>query len=113
MRISYVKSMKTDERNMTLTAGSAKNDMPIRAQNEAMSFPIHVVGAMSPYPTVHRVICNDQSKFESIIRLILLASHPVHMLKVLSTFRIFWTSQLTVHQWSLLLSYAIKNDQSS
>ena len=41
-----------------LTAGSAKKEIPIRAQKEAMSFPIHVSGVMSPYPTVQSVIWN-------------------------------------------------------
>jgi len=42
-----------------LTAGRAKNDMPIMAQAAAISFPIHVTGTASPYPTVHSVICNQ------------------------------------------------------
>ena len=31
--------------------------MPRMAQNAAMSFPDHVIGTESPYPTVHSVTC--------------------------------------------------------
>ena len=41
---------------MKLTAGKAKKEMPRMAQNAAMSFPAHVIGTASPYPTVHNVI---------------------------------------------------------
>ena len=39
-----------------ITAGKAKNDIPNKAQADAISFPFHVIGTASPYPTVHRVI---------------------------------------------------------
>lgn len=39
-----------------LTAGNAKNDIPNKAQNDAIIFPCHVSGTISPYPTVHNVI---------------------------------------------------------
>ncbi len=38
------------------TAGKAKNEIPRRAQNEAIIFPVHVSGVLSPYPTVDKVI---------------------------------------------------------
>ena len=38
------------------TAGKAKKDMPNNAHAEAISFPFHVIGTASPYPTVQRVI---------------------------------------------------------
>ena len=41
---------------VVLTAGSAKKEMPRMAQKAAMSFPGHVMGTVSPYPTVHSVI---------------------------------------------------------
>jgi len=37
------------------TAGSAKKAMPSIAENDAISFPAHVSGTTSPYPTVHNV----------------------------------------------------------
>lgn len=37
---------------LRLTAGSAKNDIPRSAQNDAIIFPCHVSGTISPYPTV-------------------------------------------------------------
>lgn len=38
------------------TAGSAKKEMPSKAQKAAMILPGHVSGVLSPYPTVDRVI---------------------------------------------------------
>lgn len=35
----------------TLTAGNAKNEIPSNAQNDAIIFPCHVIGTVSPYPT--------------------------------------------------------------
>lgn len=40
------------------TAGSAKKEMPSRAQNAAIILPGHVSGVLSPYPTVDNVICS-------------------------------------------------------
>jgi len=34
--------------HIVLTAGSAKNDMPIMAHEAAITFPIHVTGTASP-----------------------------------------------------------------
>lgn len=34
--------------------------MPSRAQNDAIILPCHVSGTISPYPTVHSVICRDE-----------------------------------------------------
>ena len=42
-----------------LTAGRAKNEIPNIAQKAAISLPHHVIGTVSPYPTVHRVICKQ------------------------------------------------------
>lgn len=39
------------------TAGRAKKEIPKRAQPDATNFPAHVRGTVSPYPTVHSVIC--------------------------------------------------------
>lgn len=38
------------------TAGRAKKEMPRRAQKAAITFPGHVSGVLSPYPTVDKVI---------------------------------------------------------
>lgn len=38
-----------------LTAGSAKNEIPQRANKAAQHLPYHVTGTASPYPTVVRV----------------------------------------------------------
>lgn len=57
---------KKEEKNRVFTAGRAKKEIPKRAQPEATNFPAHVRGTVSPYPTVHSVICrllyqkNDQ-----------------------------------------------------
>ena len=48
MIINYSKSLHT--------AGKAKKDIPNNAHAEAISFPFHVIGTASPYPTVQRVI---------------------------------------------------------
>lgn len=41
---------------LILTAGSAKNEIPSNAQNDAITLPCQVSGTISPYPTVHSVI---------------------------------------------------------
>ena len=46
--IKYIKALHT--------AGNAKKDIPNNAHAEAISFPFHVIGTASPYPTVQRVI---------------------------------------------------------
>ena len=48
-------------RSLQRTAGRAKKDIPRIAENEAMTFPPHVVGTTSPYPTVHSVTCNTNN----------------------------------------------------
>ena len=50
------KMVKNGKKCYLLTAGKAKNDIPRRAQNDAMIFPCHVFGTASPYPTVQSVI---------------------------------------------------------
>lgn len=51
-----------NKRKRLLTAGRAKKEIPKRAQNEATNLPAHVLGTVSPYPTVHNVICATERK---------------------------------------------------
>ena len=49
-----------------LTAGSAKKEIPSMAEKAAISFPAHVVGTTSPYPTVHSVIYNHNDNISMV-----------------------------------------------
>lgn len=51
------KERKKKMRRKICTAGRAKKEIPKRAQPDATNFPAHVRGTVSPYPTVHSVIC--------------------------------------------------------
>lgn len=52
--------------NMLLTAGNAKNEIPSSAQNDAITFPCHVSGTISPYPTERKCVwkCYHENKLK-------------------------------------------------
>lgn len=50
------------EKGKVLTAGRAKKDTPMREKVAAISRPSHVLGVLSPYPIVARVICGHKKQ---------------------------------------------------
>lgn len=50
------------EEGKVLTAGRAKKDTPMREKVAAISRPSHVLGVLSPYPIVARVICGHKDQ---------------------------------------------------
>lgn len=59
---------------LILTAGRAKKLMPNNAQKLAMSFPCQVMGTVSPYPTVQRVMTPHQRASAKLLKFFGLAS---------------------------------------
>lgn len=50
------------EEGKVLTAGRAKKDTPMRENVAAISRPSHVLGVLSPYPIVARVIWGQKDQ---------------------------------------------------
>lgn len=63
VKINFAEFPRAESLGQQLTAGSAKNEIPSSAQNDAIIFPCHVTGTMSPYPTVVR---NRNKKFRML-----------------------------------------------
>ncbi len=59
-----------------ITAGKAKKLIPTKEHIAAINLPIYDEGTLSPYPTVHNVICKNTKKKYEINELIITYNSP-------------------------------------